>query len=70
MLAFEFPSHSDVPLRTAKDLLSYDPECFRAHDVMCQVGGVSNLHVATMYAPQVLTEVVPRRKVAFDDRSR
>ena len=61
LLALEYPHHSDVALRAAKDVLSSDPECFRAHDVMYKVGGVSNLHVATMLAPQVLTQIVPRR---------
>ena len=37
-----------------------------AHDVMYKVGGVSNLHVATMLAPQILTEIVPRRIRAID----
>ena len=61
MLAFEFPRHSDVPLRSARELLSFDPECFRAVDVMYQVGGVANLHVATTYPLQLLTDVVPKR---------
>jgi hypothetical protein len=61
LLALEYPHHSDVALRAAKEVLSSDPECFRAHDVMFRVGGVSNLHVATMFAPEVLTEAVPKR---------
>jgi tetratricopeptide (TPR) repeat protein len=64
MLALEFPHHSDVALRAAREVLSDDPECFRAHDVMYRVGGVSNLHIATMFAPQVLTQAVPRRILA------
>jgi tetratricopeptide (TPR) repeat protein len=61
LLALEYPHHSDVALRAAKEVLSKDPECFRAHDVLFRVGGVSNLHVATMFAPEVLTEAIPKR---------
>ncbi len=52
LLAMEYPHHSNVALHAAKDVLSSDPECFRAHDVMYRVGGVSNLHIATMFAPR------------------
>jgi tetratricopeptide (TPR) repeat protein len=61
LLALEYPHHSDVALRAAKEVLATAPGCFRAHDVMYRVGGVSNLHIATMYAPQVLTQAVPAR---------
>jgi hypothetical protein len=61
LLALEYPHHSDLALHAAKKVLSSDPECFRAHDVMFRVGGVSNLHVATMFAPEVLTQAVPKR---------
>ena len=61
MLALEYPHHSDVALSAAKEVLATAPECFRAHDVMYRVGGVSNLHVATMFAPEVLTQAVPAK---------
>ena len=61
LLALEYPHHSDVALRAAKQVLPKDPECFRAHDVLFRVGGVSNLHIATMFAPDVLTQAIPKR---------
>lgn len=61
MLALEFPHHSTVALSAAKDLLSYDAECFRGHDVLYRVGGVANLHVATTFALEVLNQGVPRK---------
>ncbi|MGP0067546.1 MAG: tetratricopeptide repeat protein [Isosphaeraceae bacterium] len=61
LIALEYPHHSDLVLHAAQELLSADPECFRVHEVMYNVGGVSNLHVATMFAPQVLTQAVPER---------
>jgi tetratricopeptide (TPR) repeat protein len=60
MMALEYPSVTAAALRAARDVLARDPECFRAHDQMCQVGGVSNLHIATTYGPQVLDQMVPR----------
>ncbi len=66
MLAFEFPHHGDSPLHCAQELLKLDPECFRAHDVMYKAGGVANLHVATVLAPQVLTQIVPKRIRSID----
>jgi uncharacterized protein HemY len=61
MLALEYPHQSGVALSSAKDVLALDPECFRAHDVLYRVGGVSNLHVATSFALDVLGQGVPRR---------
>ena len=61
MFAVEFPTTSTLALATAKEVLAQDPECFRAHDVMCQVGGVANLHAATTIAPQVLEQLFPQR---------
>ena len=61
MIAFEFPRHSVTALQAARDVLALDPGCFRAHEVVFQVGGVSNLHVETEFAPGVLSGLVPRR---------
>ncbi len=60
MMAEEYPPVTAASLRAAREVVSRAPECFRAHDQMCQVGGVSNLHVATTLGPQVLDRVVPR----------
>ena len=50
---------SSTALQAAKDVLSADPECYRAHEVMCRVRGVSNGHVATTIGPQILAQSLP-----------
>jgi WD40 repeat protein/tetratricopeptide (TPR) repeat protein len=60
MLAQEFPL-SLVSSRAATAVLALDPECFRAYDVICEVGGIGNLHSSTVTAPQTLDRVVPRQ---------
>jgi tetratricopeptide (TPR) repeat protein len=61
LMAVEFPTRSSLALRAAEDVLALDPECFRAHDAMCQVGGITDPYVATTTGPQVLTCLVPRK---------
>ena len=50
-----------VALRSAQDVVRLDPECYRAHDVMCQIGGVANLHVATALGPEALAQLLPEK---------
>lgn len=63
VMAVEHPSRTDVALRAAREAIVANPECFRAHDALCEVGGVANLHRATIMAPQILTEAIPQRIV-------
>lgn len=65
LLALEQPAQTEVALRAARAAIEANPECFRAHDALCEVGGVANLHVATEFAPEVLTEAIPRRIAAM-----
>ncbi len=51
----------DAALATVKA----NPECFRAIDLLCKAGGVSNLHRATVIGPRVLEEVVPLKLSAL-----
>ena len=62
----EFPGTATVVLQAAKDVLGIDPECYRAIDAMCAVGGVSNLHVATLLGPQMLEQAFPQRLAALE----
>jgi tetratricopeptide (TPR) repeat protein len=61
LMALEHPPWTDVTLRAARAAINASPECFRAHDALCMVGGIANLHAATTLAPKVLSTDVPRR---------
>src|SRR5579864_575858 len=54
-------------LAAAGRMVEADPECCRAIDAMCQVGGVSNLHAATMAGLQVLDQAIPQRLLSLPD---
>ena len=58
---------SSTALQAAKDVLSADPECYRAHEVMCRVRGVSNGHVATTIGPQILAQSLPLKLAKLRD---
>jgi tetratricopeptide (TPR) repeat protein len=62
----EFPGTPSLFVQAAKDVLGIDAECYRAIDAMCQAGGVSNLHVATLLGPQMLEQAFPQRLGALD----
>ena len=57
---------TDLTLLAAKEVLALDPECYRAHDTMCAVGGVSNLHQATTIGYRVLAQTLPEKLQALD----
>jgi hypothetical protein len=65
LLTLEHPGHTDVALRAARTAIEANVECFRAHDALCRVDGVANMHVATTFAPEVLAKAVPRRIAAL-----
>jgi tetratricopeptide (TPR) repeat protein len=67
LLTLEYPPMTDVALRAARAAISANPECFRAHDALCEVSGIANLHVATTLAPEVLSQAVPRRIASMKD---
>ena len=58
---------SSTALQAAKDVLSADPECYRAHEVMCRVRGVSNGHVATTIGPEILAQSLPLKLAKLGD---
>ena len=61
MMVVEYPSWTTLALQAAKDVVAADPECYLAHELMCQVGGVANLHVATELGPEVLSRLLPAK---------
>jgi tetratricopeptide (TPR) repeat protein len=53
-------------LLAARDVLTLEPECYRAHDAMCRFGGVTNLHEATTTGPATFAQALPQRLQAID----
>jgi tetratricopeptide (TPR) repeat protein len=61
LMTVEFPSHTALALGVAQDVISAEPDCFRAYDALCRVGGVSNLHGATTAGPEALARNLPAK---------
>ncbi len=61
MMVFEYPTWTAVALQSAKDVVALEPECYRADELMCQIGGVANLHVATELGPETLGRLLPEK---------
>lgn len=59
LFTVEYPTDSSTALKAAGEAVAVCPACFRACDAMCQVGGVSNLHTATMIGPQLMDRQLP-----------
>ena len=66
LMVVEYPVMTDLTLLAARDVLALEPDCYRAHDAMCRVGGVSNLHQATMAGPEILAETLPEKLLALE----
>ena len=66
MMAVEYPTMTDLTLLAAKDVIAADPECYRAVETMCGVGGVTNLHEATTIGPQILAQTLPQKIQAIE----
>jgi tetratricopeptide (TPR) repeat protein len=67
LTAVEYPVRSRSALQAARAVLDLDPECFRAYDALCRVGGVANGHVATTLGPEILAKTLPERLRALED---
>lgn len=61
LLAAEFPRLKTRTVPAAKELLAREPDCFRAIDAVCDIGGLGDLHVVTVLGPQILDQVVPKK---------
>ena len=55
-LAIYCPESRVESIRAANAYLKIDPECYRVHDSVCRLGGVSNLHSATVSGAKVFEE--------------
>ncbi len=66
MIALEYPAGRAINVQTSRAVLELDPLCFRAADVMCQGQGVSILHVATVFGPQVLEQAFAQDLAAVE----
>jgi len=51
----------------ARALLAKVPDCFRVHDAMAEVGGVSNLHAATTLGWDLYPTAIPARVASVPD---
>ena len=61
MMVLEYPTWTAASLLAASAVVAVDPDCYRAHEVMCQIGGVANLHVATELGPETLSRLLPEK---------
>ena len=66
LMAVEYPVMEDLTLLAARDVLALAPECYRAHDAMCRVGGVSNSHQATTAGPKILASTLRQKLLALE----
>lgn len=65
LMAVEFPRSRRSTLKASKEILSRDPDCFRAVDAVCRDGGLNDLHAATQFGPAVLDQLVPKKLLAM-----
>ncbi len=66
LMVVEYWLSEDLILLAARDVLAVAPDCYRAHDAMCHVGGVSNLHRATTAGPEFLAHTLREKLVALE----
>ena len=65
LMVVEYPVLQDLTLLAAREVLALAPDCYRAHDAMCHVGGISNLHQATTAGPEILARTLPEKLLAI-----
>ncbi len=66
LMVVEYPVMPDLTLLAAKDVLNLVPDCYRAHESMCRVGGVSNLHEATTAGPAIFARTTKQELLALE----
>ena len=54
-------------LDAVEQALLVNPQCYRVIDAMCRVGGVGNLHHATLLGPRTLATGLPEKLLAIED---
>jgi tetratricopeptide (TPR) repeat protein len=63
-LSVEHVSGNARALSVGRAVVDDNPENYRVHDALCELGGVSNGHVVTVAGMQVLAEQLPTRLTA------
>ena len=66
LMVVEYPVMPDLTLLAAKDVLTLVPDCYRAYESMCRVGGVSNLHEATTAGPAIFARTLKQELLALE----
>jgi tetratricopeptide (TPR) repeat protein len=62
LLALEPTTLTALGLIAGKDVMARDPECYRAHDAMCQLGElIHNLDEPTETGPSIFIQTIPER---------
>jgi tetratricopeptide (TPR) repeat protein len=67
MAALEYSLSDHAVMEAGQALAAVSPDCFRAYDLMCEVGGIGNSAWATQTAEQKLADVLPARLRAMPD---
>jgi tetratricopeptide (TPR) repeat protein len=67
MAALEYSLSDHAVMAAGQAVTAVSPDCFRAYDLMCEVGGIGNHAWATETAEQTLAEVLPARLCAMPD---
>ena len=65
-MVVEYPVMPDLTLLAAKDVITLVPDCYRAYESMCRVGGVSNLHEATTAGPAIFARTLKQELLALE----
>lgn len=67
MTALEFPGGMRQLIHAAEDVIRIEPDCPRAFDVICENGGLGDLHKATVLGPQSFREFFRGKLAATED---
>ncbi len=65
LTVLEFPPLPNTTLTAAFNVITLEPDCFRALDAICACRGVSTLQVVTTLGPKALDETVPFKLKGF-----
>ncbi len=66
MLTLTYPRRTAIGLQSSKDVVLLQPDCFCAHDAMCDSFGVSTQHLSTMAGQEALQDLVVTKMRGLD----
>jgi tetratricopeptide (TPR) repeat protein len=61
MTTVEFPQDTQIAVQAARDVVRLDRDCQRAYDVICDSGGLGDLHEVTLTGPDTFTDLFPAK---------